>query len=394
MAIRRIMGFDILKPSPVLSTNEYVGMPADSASIAPYATYYGQPIAIGRVDMTPGVTGLPEHKFGSGPTSRNGMVWYNRYASGSASTTFTRWPLPTHDFVRTSEDQIFGIGFTLKFLKLFTTGSTQDLLVYGQRTEANISTSPTANLLRLASNQTLLVGSSNTPVPVSLNQEYWIEIILRYGTTNSVELWMDGTLMASNASPTSLSAGQILGIGLTTAFNGSTNAARLTQWMIGDIVLWDNTGDVHNGANGPIGPQMILPFHANQVVENNWTPSEGEDPLDLLNGENRDDVGKYITSPAADLPFHVTADLPITNATVVNAIELWGNAWRDTGAPRSINATVLNGENDAIPSETTSLTENPRYVRLAKLLPATEAELEVLDSYHTSTLDISVNAPA
>lgn len=323
MTVRYILGFDGFGEAANATGSAVVGAGLVNHPAKPSVT-----APVDRPNYTIGVSGLPEHKFGSGATLRNALAWTALGDGSSVAACSALFPVATDVFSTAGGAKRF-MGLRLKRLRPPDAGAEAGIAV------VLLSFGGSTILDYLASSGRIGIpnGTSQAGPTMELviGQEYYIEIEMirnAAGTALSFALFIDGVELARYASPKS--------IGAVTNFRLGSSAAPTQTWkstlLFGDIYIGDER----------LGPQMILTRQPTRTLESNWTPSEGNDPLALLTGANADNDAKFITSPLDNAPDKYRMDFSLPEGYRANSAELYVRAKRNGGSDRTVAASVVN----------------------------------------------------
>lgn len=326
MSILSYAGFDIF-PSQANAGNT---LPVHGAGITgtPYATAF--PVYASNANNLVGVSGLPEHKIGSGAKLRNALVCH-RLAGSS-----------THAMFGVMSGVILGqgawsrvINFTVKDISATDINTAVSL--------ATIGTSAVAlngYLLGINSGRAVLVNGAAVPgVLWERNREYAVEIKMwRVGNEANnvfnIEVRFDGAVIQKTTmGPVVLTSATWFTLGM----NSNTNINTVRTLLYSDVVISD--GDY-------LGPVQVLPLVVSSVPSaGGWEKEGSADPVATLN--DRSDATFY-TSPTDAGALSVKTANAEDPAVSIKAAQFFVRSNRDKDAGRAMQVTAENASGTTI----------------------------------------------
>jgi hypothetical protein len=210
--------------------------------------------------------------------------------------------------------------------------------------------------ISVANANTAAVFGFNNIVPALVaNVEYYLEATFDL-TAGTMKRYVDGALIDTIAIPATPLAGMRAGTALFASgvpYQGGGTNVDYSYW-IKDFYVSEKTSD--GTANGPLGPQRIVPITVASVDQPTWAATGAADAVTALNTP--------ITDAASQLTPVVVSDTaaPSTNVALtselflgpVNAVVLRMTARKNNGAAGQVAARVTTGADNS-PDVTASL---------------------------------------
>lgn len=326
MSILSYAGFDIF-PGQANAGNT---LPIHGAGITgtPYATAF--PIYASNANNLVGVSGLPEHKMGSGAKLRNALVCH-RLAGAS-----------THAMFSVMAGVILGqgawsrvINFTVKDISATDINTAVSLATIGVN-----ATSLGGYLLGLNNGRAVLVNGAGVPgVLWERNREYAIEIKMwRVGSEANnmfnIEVRFDGAVIQKTTmGPVVLTNAAWFSLGM----NSNTNITTARTLLYSDVVISD--GDY-------LGPVQVLPLTVSSLpAAGGWEKEGNADPVATLN--DRSDTTFY-TSPTDAGALSVKTTNAEDPAVSIKAAQFFVRSNRDQAAGRAMQVKAENASGTTI----------------------------------------------
>lgn len=165
------------------------------------------------------------------------------------------------------------------------------------------------------------------------DQEYYIELVVtrQSGTNASLQLFVDGNRMpVSGADPV-----------VTIPLTGPTTWSLGGNFSTGRYAMAMCFADFYFGTVR-LGPKKVITRQPSVVIESNWKPSEGTDPLAMITGEAATDDNKYIISPESTAPDKYRIDFNLGEGYKTYAAAMYLRGKRDQASIRKVKADIFN----------------------------------------------------
>lgn len=199
-------------------------------------------------------------------------------------------------------------------------------------------------------NAAAVFGFNNIAPALVANVEYYLEATFDL-TAGTMKRYVDGAYIDTIAIPATPLAGMRAGTALFASgvpYQGGGTNMDYSYW-IKDFYVAEKTAD--GTANGPLGPQRIVPITVVSIDEPSWLVSGAASVPEALNTQITDANSlnsPYVTTDVG----HGTANLKLTFPNTpgqINAIVLTQTAKRAVGAAGKIVGSVVLGANESAP---------------------------------------------
>lgn len=384
MALLNMLGFDLF---PAKAEN---GQPALRAGIdgTPYQTLL-RANRTGDARLFVGVSGLPEHKLGFGPTERNGLL-IRRVNSGAAANLANALSTPSRLAVGTVGVAWHSIiSATIKILAdTNVAGNTTALFAVGDANGSYIYNGLSIRNHTVAGQY--ILTAANMSVPASqlvlvAGREYHVEVKLYHNAahavnTYGVEVRVDGEVIGDTPN-----VGQNTNLAVT-GFSWNIGAWLVNgqigySFLYADVVIADSTGSAFNTN---IGPVMILPNRVTAVNAGGWEKEGNAQPIPSLN--DNDDTS-YFTSPLDDSAFTAKLEGQAVPYKPL-ATEVYVRASRDRDAGRALRVGLRSNSDAQLLADTDVAAQVAvADIRLPRLEGAADADMR------SNTVRIKAVAP-
>lgn len=328
MSVFFMTGFDLFGSSAIASASGgALDRPADGAGLI---NHPGRPTYTAyNAIFNAGVSGLAQYRFGAGATLRNTLqCWTIGVQNGTNTVTF---PLAASTSANIGSGAIRSAGFRVK--RSAARPGTAIGAINAAYTLATFGTTSLGYIpgATATSGQLRIGASSDVIFRFNEDQEYYVEMVLtRQAATTTWELqvFVDGVRIVTPAAVTVISPTFTVFTLGSAGGNYQWNCA----WCFGDLYVSD----------ARLGPQVVLSRQPSAVIESNWTPSEGSDPLALITGAAGNDDAKYIRSPMGVEQDRYRMDFELREGYKANAANAFVRGRREPTSTRKLDFKLVN----------------------------------------------------
>lgn len=339
MSIRAFYGFDGVATGVQGSSGDAAIAPQPGVGVT---STRNQPLTIKLYNAAApqynavGVTGLDRHKVGKAGERRNALV-IHRYSYAISFTSGATVNVFENFEGRTNTPWKVVSGFT------YVDFADQEPTVAYWLARVGRGANPSyINLIQRRNDGKISVN--NNVLPIERNKEYYFEVELwcetvvpgRGANPISCRVWLDGQVVGEwLGSFGSYESNISVPVGLEVGYVAHPSNPIVMQMGLADMYVLDGAGEMPY--NERLGPQQVEFKRPTAIVEGDWIPTGTADPLAAIS-DGSDATG--LKSPRGEATGVLQFNLGLSNASIVNGVQVYARGDRTQGAMRYLSGVI------------------------------------------------------